>query len=93
MIFSSNYDENEYFRDIDHLYELCKLDDKNVEFLINSIFIQLVISLEVYIERLSKPLNREFSKLEMNKLPYKMKLEHSEKIIESINSKKKSSTL
>lgn len=83
--FESRYDEKEYFDTIDYLYDL--LEENNAEFLTNLIFIQLVISLEVFIERLSKPLKKECKKFCMKHLPSRVKVEHSKGIISSLNDK------
>ena len=87
--FESRYDEKEYFDTIDYLYDL--LEENNAEFLTNLIFIQLVISLEVFIERLSKPLKKECKKFCMKHLPSRVKVEHSKGIINSLNDKLSSS--
>jgi len=84
-LFASIYDEKEYFDSIDYLYNL--IEGKNTEFITNLIFIQLVISLEVFIERLSKPLKKEYKNFCMNTLPPRIKIEHCKEIIKSLNDK------
>lgn len=84
-LFTSIYDEKEYFDSIDYLYNL--IEGKNTEFITNLIFIQLVISLEVFIERLSKPLKKEYKNFCMNTLPSRIKIEHCKEIIKSLNDK------
>ncbi len=83
--FVSRYDEKEYFDSIDYLYNL--IEDDNSEYIINLIFIKLVITLEVFIERLSKPFTKECNNLTVKKLPTRIKLEHSKLILKQLNDK------
>ncbi|MFC1043577.1 hypothetical protein ACFGZC_05755 [Pasteurella multocida] len=87
MIFSSKYDQDEHFKNIEHLYKLCLSDNDNFEYLVNLIIIQLVITLEVYIERLSRPFSDECSNLKAYTLPTRVRIEHSRKILNSLNKK------
>jgi len=80
------YERTEYFSQADFLYELCCEENDNRE-LLNLIIIDVVTSLEVYVERLLKQFVKSFNRIGLKtcKLHPKIRLEHSKKVIKQLN--------
>ncbi len=80
------YEKSEYFSQAEFLYNLCKENNDNRELLTNLIVIDIVTSLEVYIERLLKQFLRNYNSLGLLScsLNKKIKLEYSKIVVKQL---------
>lgn len=81
------YRREDYFSQSEFLYDLCKSSNDNRELLTSLIVIDVVTSLEVYVERLLKEYIRKYNSfgLRSSLIDERLKIEHSRKVLEHLS--------